>query len=507
MRQLTSLDAQFLAMETPGTVGHVSGLAVLDPSSAPGGDIGAEDICALISNRLHLLPPFRWRLAPVPFDLDLPFWIEDPDFDLDFHVRETAVPPPGGRGQLADLVARIVARPLDRAHPLWELYVIHGLENGRIGLLTKIHHAAVDGMSGAEIMSILFDTEPAGRELPTSPTDADAGERLPGQLELLGRALLGLPRPLKALSVVPAALPRLDSIPVVGAMPGALEISRVFMRISRLGRGTRDGGVLERTNVRAPHTRFNGRVSPHRRFAFTSLSLERIKAIKDAAGVTVNDTVVAVCAGAMRTWLEERGELPAEPLVSMVPVSVRTSEQMQTFGNRVSTMFVPIPTDEADPRRRLQRAHEILLTAKERHRALPADLLADATQFIPPALAARAARVTFEVLSSGRLAPTLNLVISNVPGPREPLYCAGARLEANFPVSVIVHGVGLNITCLSYMDHVDFGVVVDREQVDDAWTITAALEAALAELDTAVCGAGGPPRAQPEAAPAGASEN
>src|SRR5436190_10490118 len=173
MRQLTSLDAQFLSMETPQTVGHVSGLAVVDPSTAPGGKLGTDEMCRLITDRLHLLPPFRWRLAAVPFDLDLPYWIEDPEFDLDFHVRETAVPPPGGRRQLSELVARIVARPLDRAHPLWELYVIQGLEDGRVGLLTKIHHAAVDGMSGAEIMSVLFDTEPAGRELPTSPTEAD----------------------------------------------------------------------------------------------------------------------------------------------------------------------------------------------------------------------------------------------------------------------------------------------------------------------------------------------
>jgi hypothetical protein len=180
----------------------------------------------------------------------------------------------------------------------------------------------------------------------------------------------------------------------------------------------------------------------------------------------------------------------------MVPVSVRSREEMGTFGNRVSSMFVPIPTDEPEPRARLQRAHEILVSAKERHRALPADLMIDSSQFIPPARAARAARVTFEVLSSSRIAPALNLVISNVPGPREPLYCAGARLEANFPVSVILHGVGLNITCLSYLDHVDFGVVVDRDPGDDAWSIMAAIEAALAELDAAVCGA------EPAAGPA-----
>jgi WS/DGAT/MGAT family acyltransferase len=336
-------------------------------------------------------------------------------------------------------------------------------------------------------MSILYDLAPSGREIPAEPA-ASVGSHIPGQLELLGRALVGLPRPLRALAMVPAALPRLDSVPVVGALPGALTVSRLAMRIARMDRGTKDGGVLERTNVRAPRTRFNGRISAHRRFAFGSLPLDRIKAIKEAAGVTVNDTVVAICAGAMRAWLDERGELPREPLVSMVPVSVRSREEQGSFGNRVSTMFVPIPTDEADPRRRLARAHEILASAKERHRALPANLLADASQFIPPALAARAARVTAEVLSSRRMAPPLNLVISNVPGPREPLYCGGARLEHNFPVSVITDGVGLNITCLSYLDGVDFGIVCDREMVDEAWSIMAAVHGALAELDEAVCG-------------------
>src|SRR5947208_3044822 len=194
MRQLTSLDAQFLAMETPRTVGHVAGIAILDPSTAPGGTLTADSLTTLLSDRVHLVPPFRWRLAQVPFGLDHPYWIEDPDFDLDFHIRETAVPPPGDDRQLADLVARICARPLDRAHPLWELYVIQGLPGGRVGVLTKVHHAAVDGVSGAEVMGIVYDTEPTGRQLPAAPA-AHVGEKEPPQLELLMRSLLGLPRP------------------------------------------------------------------------------------------------------------------------------------------------------------------------------------------------------------------------------------------------------------------------------------------------------------------------
>ena len=188
----------------------------------------------------------------------------------------------------------------------------------------------------------------------------------------------------------------------------------------------------------------------------------------------------------MRGWLLERDELPDEPLVAMIPVSVRTEEEAGTYGNRISTMIVPIPTNVADPRERLMRAHEYLLGAKDRHSALPADLLTDATSFIPPAVAARAARTTMDIL--GRTRPPLNLVISNVPGPREPLYCAGAQLQANFPVSVVIDGVGLNMTVMSYRDHVDFGIITDRDQVDDAWALMDRTAAALDELETAVCG-------------------
>jgi WS/DGAT/MGAT family acyltransferase len=236
-----------------------------------------------------------------------------------------------------------------------------------------------------------------------------------------------------------------------------------------------------------PQTRFNGPITPHRRFSFGSLPLDRIKAIKNELGVSVNDVVVTICATAMREYLLARDELPDEPLVSMVPVSVRTPEQMGTFGNRVSAMIVPIPTDEPDHRQRLLKAHETLKSAKTRHKAIPATLMQDITQFIPPAVHALASRTTMQLAASmGR--PMLNLVISNVPGPPMPLYMAGAQLQAHFPVSVIIDGVGLNITCMSYRDHVDFGVVVDREMVGDAWEFMDLLRTALEELDGVICG-------------------
>jgi WS/DGAT/MGAT family acyltransferase len=485
VRQLTSLDSQFLAMESPRVHGHVGGLAVYDPSTAPGGQLTVEDICRLVGQRLHLLKPFRWKLVDVPFGLDHPYWVDDPDFDLDFHIRESAVPPPGDERRVAETVARIFARPLDRSRPLWELYVIHGLPEGRIALLTKIHHAAVDGMSGAEILSILLDAAPEGREL-GGGDEAGADERVPGQLEMLGRGLLGLPRqPVRALRGIPSTLPTVPDLPGLGMMPGGPTLARAAGRMRRLVRGTDDGGVLESTAARAPRTPFSGRISPHRRFAFGSLSLASVKALKNELDISVNDVVVALCATGLREWLLERDALPQQPLVALVPVSVRSREQMGTFGNRVSGMIVPIPTDVADPRARLMRAHEILRSAKDRHAALPASVMTDLANFIPPALHTRAARLTSEV--TGRLRTPVNVVISNVPGPRVPLYCSGAQLEAHYPVSVITDGVGLNITVLSYLDNLDFGIVADRALVDDVWSLQDGLARSLDELREVIC--------------------
>src|SRR5215210_3789893 len=495
MRQLTSLDAQFLGVETARTYGHVGGLAVYDPSTAPGGTMEVGDVCRLVSERLHLLPPFRWRLVGVPFGIDLPYWVEDPDFDLDFHIRESAVPPPGDDRRLAETVARIFARPLDRSRPLWELYLIQGLSGGRVALLTKLHHSMVDGVSGNEILGVLLDPSPEGKEIPPKRDD-DAGERVPGELEMLGRGLLGLPRqPVRALRSLPTALPNLTELPGANAFPGVPRLSGALSRMRRLAGGGADEGILEVTTARAPRTSFNGPVSSHRRFAFGSVSLDTVKRLKNELGITVNDVVVALCATAVRDWLLDRDELPREPLVAMVPVSVRTEQEAGTFGNRISTMIVPIPTNVKDPRKRLMRAHEYLRSAKERHRALPADLLTDAANFIPPAVMARAARATMDIL--GRTRPPINLVISNVPGPRDPLYCAGAQLQAHYPVSVVIDGVGLNITVMSYRDHIDFGIVGDREQVDDTWSLVEDAQRALQELDELVCG--GAARASDEA--------
>jgi diacylglycerol O-acyltransferase / wax synthase len=480
MRQLTSLDAQFLALESSHQTGHVAGLTILDPSTTKSGDLTYEDICSLLEERLPLLPPLRWRLVEVPFGLDYPYWLDDPDFDLDFHVRELALPPGGAEEKLAEQVSRIVARPLDRSRPLWELYLIHGLEHGHKAMLTKIHHSVIDGLSGAEIMGVLFDLEPEGRELEDSRRDGS--ERKPSELEMLTRGLMGVPRyPLRILRSLPTALPNLDESPVFASIPGTSLVARTADRVARVFGGRSESGVLAHKPMKAPKTCFNGRISQHRKVAFGQIPLDEVKRVKDEYGVTVNDVVVSICAGAVRSWLLEHDELPEDPLVAQIPVSVRTDEQMGTFGNRIMLMSAPLFTDEPDPLVRLRRTHEALLAMKEHHKALPAELLKDTNHFIPPAVFSRAARATFAIsTSAGR--PTWNLVISNVPGPQIPLYCAGARLVATYPVSVITDGMGLNISVMSYCGHMDFGIVADRDQMPDLWSMLDRLRAALDEL-------------------------
>jgi diacylglycerol O-acyltransferase / wax synthase len=465
MRQLTSLDAQFLALETPRQSGHVAGLAILDPSTAPGGKLERADIRALMEERLPLLPPLRWRLVEVPLGLDYPYWIDDPDFDLDFHVRELALPTPGSDKQLAEQVARLASRPLDRARPLWELYLIQGLPQSQVAVLTKIHHSVIDGISGAEVMGLLLDLEPQGRELPPAPPAEE--ERSPSELEMLARGVMGVPRyPLRALRSLPSAIPNIEETPF-GTLPGAGTVGRLASRLQRVVGSDGDRGP--RLNLRAPKTSFNGRVSPHRRFVFGQLSLDDVKAVKNVYGYTVNDVIVSICAGAVRRWLIEHDELPDDPLVVQVPISVRTEEQMGTFGNRVGILSAPLYTNEPDPVRRLQLTHEAMSGVKERHKALPAQLLQDSTEVLPPAVLARAMRVTNSLAASRK--PIWNLVISNVPGPQVPMYFAGARITGLYPVSVILDGLGLNITLFSYCGQVDFGIVADREQMPDVWKL------------------------------------
>jgi WS/DGAT/MGAT family acyltransferase len=343
--------------------------------------------------------------------------------------------------------------------------------------MSKIHHAVIDGISGNEIMGALLDVTPEGREAPDR--FADPPDLPPSDVEMLARGVLGVPRyPLRLLRSIPKALPNVSEVPQLANVPGVGLAGRLAAEVQRLLGG---GRVVGQRDLVPPRTSFNRRISPHRRYAFGQLSLDEVKAVKNAYGVTVNDVVVTICAGAVRRWLLEHDELPENPLVAQVPVSVRREREQGAFGNRILLMTAPLFTNEPDPIRRLQRTHEALVEMKERHRALPAELLQDANEFIPPALFSRAARLTFG-LATGPGRPAWNLVVSNVPGPQFPLYMAGAKLEANYPISVITDGMGLNITVMSYLGALDFGIVADREQMPDLWSLIGWLTDALAEL-------------------------
>jgi diacylglycerol O-acyltransferase / wax synthase len=476
MRALTSLDTFFLAVEDGRTILNVSSLAILDRFDADGNTLTLKGVQDMIAERLHLLPTFRWQLANVPLDLGHPWWVEG-DVDLDFHVRELSLVAPADRAALETQVARLAAHPMDRSRPLWEVYLIHGLQNNQVGLLTKMHHAAVDGVSGAEVMGVLLDGSPDGREIPPAPRYR--AERTPSQLGMLARAVGDMPRqPLRMAKAARRTLLNLDQVATLRSVPGIATVGRRVRSAVRIP--MRDGAVLEPPAVTAPRLRFNGKITPHRQLALTTLSLDEMKQIKRRFDATVNDVVVAVCAGALRRWLADRDELPDEPLVAAVPVSVRTAEQRGTFGNAVGTMVVPIPTDEADPVLRLRRCQQELRAAKERHGAVPASLMRDANDLVPPVLFGRAMRAVTTIASMRALAPAANVVISNVPGSPSPLYCAGHLVLEHYPVSTISDSLGLNVTIFSYRDRLDIGVVGDREIVDDLHGLA---EAFSTELD------------------------
>ena len=493
MRQLSGLDSAFLNLENATQFGHVSGLSIFTRPSAP----SYEPYAAWkgqLEQRLHLLEPLRRRLAEVPLGLDHPFWINDPDFDLQFHVRHTAVPPPGSDEQLANVVGRIVARPLDRRRPLWLSYVIEGLADDRFAVLTVFHHAAVDGSSGMELLTLMLDEQPEGTD-PPPPAQPWEPERVPTDLELLARTTVGLVR--KPARAVQLSARTAREIGHATRNPALVATANQVRRslggplgtVLNLGRNHGDDRdpPPPLPSVRPPRTPFNQPIGPHRKLAISSTSLDAVKAIKNAYGTTVNDVVLAACAGGLRAWLQHHDALPEDPLVALVPVSIRTGEESDRWTNRVSMLSTVLPTNEPDPIRRLAQVHDAMASSKDIFRALPAERLTDFAEFPPPAVFARAMRVGARLRLGSRLAPG-NLVISNIPGPRRSLYAAnGARLEHYFPVSVITEGQGLNITIQSYLDRLDFGLIGDPDLVPD---LDAMLDAILADVEVLARAAG-----------------
>lgn len=468
MKQLTGLDATFLYMETPSTFGHVTGLMVFDRPTPDFDPYAAvHDMYASLVGRIE---PMRRRLAEVPFGLDHPYWIDDPNFDLDFHIRALNIPKPGLVDQLADQIARIVGRPMDRTRPLWEVYVIEGLADGSWGLLTKYHHATIDGAAGQLMLEMILSTDPDAPHPEPGP-DWEPDE-LPSQSDLLRLAVGNLVRnPVKAmrtqLRIVRSAAQALGIADVSAAATTASNLLR-----KAAGRGVADDRPRISLPVTpAPPTPWNRTITPHRRFAMRTTSLDNIKVLKQATGGTVNDIVMAICAGGLRSYLLAHDALPDKPLRAMVPVSIRTGDESDPWTNRVSGIIADLPTNVEDPLERIARCHDAMAVAKRQMELVPAEALIDITQFSPPVLSTAAVRLASQLKLANRVNMPVNLVVSNVPGPRQPLFFQGAKMLHQFPVSIVTDGQGLNITVQSYMDRLDFGFIADRELVPDLWDL------------------------------------
>ncbi|CAN5529278.1 wax ester/triacylglycerol synthase family O-acyltransferase [soil metagenome] len=457
MERLSGLDASFLYLETPAGHMHIAMVAIYDVSTMTGG-YTCEKIRAHIESRLQAVPPFRRRLVEVPFQFHHPVWIEDPDCDLDNHVRRVTAPSPGGRRELGQVTAEIASVPLDRSRPLWEAWVIEGLKHDRVALVIKVHHSAVDGASGAEIMTALYDLSPDTE--PIEPVQVPA-EHLPNEVELLSFAALSKLRRARGM------------VPLVGRT-----IRSVTTLVSNIIDPTMKHGAVPLT---APRTEFNQSIGPNRAVAFARLPLGETKAIKEALGVKVNDIVLEICSGVLRRYLLEHDALPELPLLAVCPVSVRSDEE-GAGGNRVSAIFASLATDLESPDERLSAIAESTVGAKEDHNAIGAETLTDWAEWAAPRTFGLAARLYSSMNLANSHRPIHNLVISNVPGPPFPLYLAGAELVAAYPLGPVMDGAGLNITVLSYRDHIDIGFLADADLVPDIWEVAAQVKPAFEEL-------------------------
>jgi WS/DGAT/MGAT family acyltransferase len=460
MQRMTGLDASFLYFETPTMHMHVCAVIIFDPSSAPGG-YSFERVRSTLENRLHLVPAFRRRLYSVPLNLGHPVWVEDPDFDLDYHVRRIGCPAPGGEEQLAAIAGDIASRPLDRTKPLWEMWVVEGLENGHVAVVAKMHHATIDGVSGANLMVHFLDLEPDPPPKP-APEGEWKPERAPSDIELIAHAAAS--RVTKPFGVVKMATKTVGSV-------GRLVLAR-----------RRHGGPGMAAPLTAPRTSFNTVITPHRKVAFARVPLEDVKAVKQAFDVKVNDVVLAIASGAIRRYLQQRNELPEKSLLATVPVSVRVDEEKGDGANRVSAMFSTLATNLDDPVERLRAISAANKGAKVEHKAIGADTLQGWTQYAAPTTFSLAARLYSSLKLAARHPVIHNLVISNVPGPRFPIYFAGSKLVALYPLGPIFDGAALNITVLSYLDSVDWGFIACREVMPGLWDLAAAIPDSLAEL-------------------------
>lgn len=457
--RMTALDASFLFMETASTPMHAGGVAVFTP---PPGGFDHERLVRLIKQRIPYVPRYRQRIRDVPFGVARPVWVDDERFDVTYHVRRSALPKPGSRDQLNELVARLMSRPLDRSRPLWEMYLVEGLADGNFAIVSKSHQALVDGLSAVDIAQVMLDLteEPAA-----APGDSWRPRREPTDVELLSQAFTELTtRPAAAVEAVR------DTV---------ADVSKTAARFGASAAGMVSAALaVARPSVASP---LNVPIGEQRRFATVDLSLADLKKVRAALGGTVNDTVLAVVAGALRAWLQARGigVAQGDVMKAMLPISVAISSAASGHagGNRVSATLVELPVGEADPAVRLQQISYQLAELEEGSQFVGADSIVNIAGFAPPTLHALGARVGSTMTSR-----VYNLVITNVPGPQRPLYAAGSRMVAAYPCVPLTRNQALSIGLISYDGGVYFGLYADRDALPDLDLLVTCLNESMDEL-------------------------
>jgi diacylglycerol O-acyltransferase len=452
--RLTAVDASFLAQEGPSSHMHIGGIVICD-GPAP----GYEEMLDHIRTRLHLVPRYRQRLAQPPLETGRPLWVDDPTFNLEYHVRQTALPAPGSEDQLMRLVARIMSQQLDRSKPLWEMWIIEGLQEGGFALITKTHHALIDGISGVDLATVMFDLSPVPPEIPHSDEPWQPHPE-PTGAELVAGGAAGLARVAAGAVAAGVSLVR---------RPGA-----TWRALSEAAEGL--GEVAWAGLNPAPATPLNVEIGPHRRYRVVRNHLTDFKEVKNAFGGTVNDVVLTIVTGALRDWLHSRGvRTEGLELRALVPVSTRTREESGALGNRITVMRGPLPVYIADPIARLRAIKAAMDGLKESKQAVGAEVLTSVQSFAPPTILAQASRLNF----STRL---FNLIVTNVPGPQFPLYVRGREMEDVFPIAFLPKGHALAIAIMSYNGQMNFGLLGDYDALPDLDRIGDGIEASLAEL-------------------------
>ncbi|MEO1263831.1 MAG: wax ester/triacylglycerol synthase family O-acyltransferase, partial [Bacteroidota bacterium] len=461
---ISGMDATFLYGETPTQHMHVGSVSVIE------GSLKFETFKKIIHSRMHLIPKLRKRLVMVPFEIDYPYWVDDPNFDIDMHIHRIALPAPGGWKELREVASRLFSLPLDRNRPLWQFTFVEGLNSipqvpkGSVAAISKVHHVAIDGMAGAGMLALIFDMTKEVKEIPAPKPWKPAP--IPNELAMMFKSSLSfVKRPLK--------MPKL----IAEAATATIK-SGMLTRAQRI--------ELPTAPFTAPSTPLNGIISSRRKWNTAILSLDRVKALKKIMDTTLNDVVLSICAGALRRYLNEKGKLPNKPLVAMVPISTRAADDKSATGNQISSMLIQLATNVADPIERLEVIHENTQRGKSYQNAIGAKTLSNMAEAVPFGIANQAARIYSRYNMAKLHKPAMNLTITNVPGPQFPLYLNGHQLISIMGMAPIIDGMGLIITVLSYNGLLTLSPTSDAKSMPDIDIFTRYLRESANEMEAAI---------------------